>query len=190
MTTPIVADRPDSGPGPHLAGCPGSECAPVPARGTARRLRALAYNGFSTADLAARLGVPYQVVRRLQYGQPPEVLAGRAASVSALSDAVWHLKGGSPGTAEDARRRGWCPPLAWDDSPGDPYFIDDPAASPAPDWQPNMQRRRLTLDEQATEVSELVRWGLSFNQAALRLGISGAALTRVRDHMAVGEVAS
>jgi hypothetical protein len=185
MTTPIVADRPDRGPGPHL-----TECAAVPTPGTARRLQALAYNGFSTADLAAQLGASCRLVRQLQYGSPAEVPADLASSVSALYDAVWHLRGGSPTTAQDARRHGWCPPLAWDDSPGDPYFIDDPAASPAPDWQPNMQRRRLTLDEQAAEVAELVRWGLSFNQAALRLGISGAALTRVRDHMAAGEVAS
>lgn len=178
MTTPIVADGPDRGP------------APVPAPGTARRLQALAYNGFSIADLAAELGVPYRVVRRLQCGCPAEVPAYLAASVSALYDAVWHLKGRSPRTAEDARRHGWCPPLAWDDSPGDPYFIDDPAASPAPDWQPNMQRRRLTPDEQAAEVAELVRWGLSFNQAALRLGISGGALTRIRDHTAAQDVAS
>ena len=152
---------------------------PVPGAGTSRRLQALAYNGFSPADLAGRLGVPVRGVLRLQVGRNRDVPAGLAAAVSALYDALWHLTGASPQTAAAARRRNWCPPLGWDDdSPGDDGYtghgIDDPDAVPALGWQ--RQLRRLSQDEQAAELVELVTFGLSVNQAAMRLGMSGNAL--------------
>jgi hypothetical protein len=199
---------PDPGPAPglsladcHASGCDHLECAraalaherltpPLPAAGTVRRLRALALNAFGPGDLARRLGEPARVVRRLLTGKPRQVPAGLAAGVLALYDDLWDLTGSSPKTAAAARARNWCPALGWDeDKPGDDGYaghgIDDPDAVPAPGWQRHPQRTRLTLDEQAAELADLVRLGLSVNQAAMRLGMSGNALQRVRDRLAM-----
>jgi len=208
-----VTTRPgrDRGPAEHLSladcrasGCDHLECRraerahgrltpPVPAAGTVRRLRALAWNGFSCPDLGGRLGVPPRVVRRLQvgpHGASGQVSAELAAATSRLYDTLWALHGGCSRAADAARRHNWAPALAWDDDlPGDPWYsghgIDDPAAVPAPGWQRHRTRGCLTADEQAVELADLVRFGLSVNQAAIRLGISGDALTRVRDRLAV-----
>jgi hypothetical protein len=137
------------------------------------------FNGFSPADLARRLDVPPRAVRRAMFQHPAEVTAALAAAVSGLYDRIWHLAGDSPRSAAAARRHGFVPPLAWDDWPDDLHFIDDPAAFPAPGWR----RRRLTRDELAAELAELVGLGLSLNRAALRLGVSGAALQRIREQV-------
>jgi hypothetical protein len=186
MTETILAGRPDRGPAPHFSltacrasGCDHLECRraeraherlspPVPAAGTVRRLRALTWNGFSCPDLAARLGVPRRVVRRLLTGRAAiagQVPADLAAAVSGLYDAVWALYGGCARAAEAARRRCWWPPLAWDDDrPGDPWYsghgIDDPAAVPAPRWQRQLERARLTDGERVAELAELAAMGL------------------------------
>jgi len=157
----------------------------------ARRLRALAFMGHSTAALAGRMGVPGRVVRRLQRGAPREVPAALAAQVAALYDDLWDVSGGSASSAREAQRKNWCPPLGWDeDQPGDDGYaghgIDDPDAGPAPGWQRPRHRRRLSADEQAADLAELVRLGLSVSQAALRLGLSGDALRRIREHAARG----
>jgi hypothetical protein len=187
----------------HAAGCAHRECAaaarahrrttpPVPAAGTTRRLRALAYNGFSVPDLAGRLGtgVTAGALRWIMTGRPSGVPSALAASVSALYDAVWHLWGGCTNAADAAAAAGWAPPMAWDDDmPGDPWYtgygIDDPDAVPAPGWQRRPVRNRLSDADKAAELAELVRHGMTLNRAAIRLGLSGDALTRVRGLVAV-----
>lgn len=210
MTTTILPGRCDRergpAPGHTLASCAAAGCAhrecrraarahrrltpPVPPAGTTRRLRALAYNGFSVPDLAGRLGLPAGSVRWLVTGSPSAVPAAVAAKVAALYDALWDLDGGCADTARAARAHGWCPPLGWDDDePGDPWYsghgIDDPDAAPAPGWRRNDERARLTDAERAAELAEAVRMGLSLNQAARRLGVSGGVLTRIRGLVAV-----
>jgi hypothetical protein len=185
----------------RASGCDHLECAraaaaherltpPLPAAGSVRRLRALAFNGFSSPDLANRLRVPVRVVRRLQTGRPCQMPAALAVAIAELYDRLWDQEGCSLRAAQAARRRNWCPALGWDeDQPGDEGYcghgIDDPDSTPAPCWQRHPQRTGLTLDEQAAELADLVRLGLSVNQAALRLGMSGNALQRMRDRVAM-----
>jgi hypothetical protein len=199
------AAAPGPAPGLSLVACRASGCAhaacrraaaaherltsPVPAAGTARRLRALAFMGHGAAALARRLEVPGRVVRRLQRGAPRAVPAALAARVAALYDDLWDVPGGSAAPAREAQRKNWCPPLGWDeDRPGDDGYaghgIDDPGAVPAPGWRRPRRGRRLSADEQAAELADLVRLGLSLNQAALRLGLSGDTLKRVRERAA------
>jgi hypothetical protein len=160
----------------------------VPVAGSRRRLRALAWNGWSPAELARRLDGPAHLVRMLLRGHSQLVAEDLASRIAALYDDLWDQQGPSWRTAEAARRHSFAPALAWDDDrPGDPWYsghgIDDPDATPAPGWQRHPVRTRLTPDEQAAELADLVRLGLSLNQAAIRLRISGAALTRIRDRM-------
>ena len=137
--------------------------------------------------------MPPRVVRRLLAGPRSaagQVTAQLAAATCSLYDALWAMHGGCQQAADAARRHNFAPALAWDDDvPGDPWYsghgIDDPAAVPAPGWQRHRTRGRMTADEQAAELADLVRFGLSVNQAAIRLGMSGDALTRVRDRLAV-----
>lgn len=195
-----------AGPAPGLslaqcfeAGCDHLDChraaraherlsPPVPAAGTVRRLRALAWNGFSCPDLAARLDVEERAVRRLLTGPGAsrgDVPAALAAAAAGLYDVLWDLYGGCPQAAEAARRRHWAPALAWDDDePGGPWddghCIDDPAAIPAAGWQRRQERGWGADAERVAELADLTGMGLSLNQAAKRLRMSGAALTRVR----------
>ncbi len=95
--------------------------------GVVRRLQALSVAGWTRDQLAWRLGVTKERLRRLYAGQScPEPLCLR---VVALYD---HLREVSPedtgdarGARGDALYRGWSPASAW---PG--LSIDDPAASP------------------------------------------------------------
>lgn len=205
-----VAARPgrDRGPAEDLSladcrasGCDHLECRraerahsrltpPVPAAGSRRRLRALAWNGWSPAELARRLGEPARVVRRLQSGSPCDVPADVAARISWLYDLLWDVTGNSPRTAAAARRHSFAPALAWDDDqPGSEWdtghCIDDPDAAPAPGWYRHPVRSALDDAARAAELADLVRQGMTLNRAALRLGISGAALRRLRDLVAV-----
>lgn len=112
------------------------------AAGTRRRLQALIWNGWSFTGLAARLGCTRQAVRaRLDYGKVTVAVEG---AIRALYDDLWD-QAPPEGTKDEkravtmarryAREHGFVPVGAWDDDPG-PHCIDDPAAVPAPSWQP------------------------------------------------------
>ena len=152
-------------------GAPG----PVPAAGTARRLQALAFMGHSAPALAACLGVPELSLRRLQAGKAALVPLPLARAVAALYDALWDVRGGSIASARMASHRGWSPPLAWDDDPGDPHWIDDPSAVPA-DWRPH----RLSAAQRGEEIAALMALGCTPVEAARRLGITRDALDQRR----------
>lgn len=97
----------------------------IPAVGTTRRLQALVAFGWSQSYLCARLGITDSNGTCLFTGKRTSVTAATARKVEALF-AELQL---TPGTNQRARtrglRRGWAPPLAWDDD-----TIDDPAAVP------------------------------------------------------------
>ena len=156
------------------AACPTT--AAVPATGTGRRLQALAFMGHSVPALAGRLGVPERSVRRLQAGKAALVPLPLARAVSALYNALWDVGGQSAASVRMARRQGWCPPLAWDDNPSDPHWIDDPAAAPA-DWRP---RCHLTAAQRGEEIAALMALGCTPVEAAWRLGITRDALDQRR----------
>jgi hypothetical protein len=195
----------DPGPAPGLtlaqcraAGCRHIECqrppaaherlgpSVPPAAGTARRLQALAFLGHSTPALAGRLAVAERVIRRIQRGKPAQVPADLAAAVSALYDALWDVRGGSHAAARMAARRGWCPPLAWDDDDEDGHGIDDPAAVPA-DWKP--RRRTSSLAARVEDLAEVMADGYTLQQAAWRLGVPRGTVDTLRSR-AVRAVAS
>ena len=164
----------------------GGRCSPrTDATGARRRLQALAYQGWAPEAIARRIpGARAEHIRAVRDGVQAQVSTRRTAAIAVCYDRLWDRRGSSEDTIHLAMRNGWAPALAWDDNPGDPHYIDDPAC-PVSDWRRPPLRARLTVDEQAGELAELVAQGLSVNQAALRLGMSGDALQRVRDRAQV-----
>lgn len=104
----------------------------VDGTGTARRIQALMACGWTQQALGARLGLSRQAVSLLAQGG--KATRTSADAVAALYDLLWDrdpvTDGGlTPHVAARAKRaaarRGWAPPLAWDDDD-----IADPTAVP------------------------------------------------------------
>jgi transcriptional regulator with XRE-family HTH domain len=103
--------------------------------GTRRRLRALVAVGWSMALIAERLGCRPENVRQI-INAPDErrVTAATRRAVCAVYDELWDVRPPSftavqrstvGASLNRAAKRGWLPPLAWDDD-----TIDDPKAIP------------------------------------------------------------
>jgi hypothetical protein len=97
--------------------------------GTARRIEALAHMGWSSEILAQRLGVGRAAVKSYRSQSPTSprthVTIETARAIRDLYDELSMTQGPATKAAQWARKRGWLPPLAWDDD-----SIDDPAATP------------------------------------------------------------
>ena len=107
-----------------------------------------------------------------------------AEKVARLYDELSMVAGPSTRATTEAKRKGWAPPLAWDEED-----LDDPAAKPAahPPGLPGRQRN-TDLEER---VLELTRCGLSAAEIAIRLGTNTRYVTRVRSRGRDGqEIAS
>lgn len=95
----------------------------IPSVGTHRRLHALMAIGWRLTDIGAELGMSGQAVT--SYLQRDTVQATSAVAVAELFNR-WQLTPGPSDVARDrAQRKGWHPPLAWDED-----TIDDPKAQP------------------------------------------------------------
>jgi hypothetical protein len=105
-------------------------CFPNPAQpavGTHRRIQALARLGWSTAELSRRLGRHRSYALKVLQNSTLEPATVRVfAELYDELSMTWCTAATAGRTAADARRRGWPPPLAWDDD-----TIDDLAATPA-----------------------------------------------------------
>ena len=92
--------------------------------GTYRRVEALQWMGWPMAEIARRVGVAtYTLTTLRSRREPVSFRVGRA--VADVYECLSTVPGPSPQTATKARRRGYAPPLAWDDD-----SIDDSAARP------------------------------------------------------------
>jgi len=146
--------------------------------GTRRRLRALAARSWSPRALEKETGIPARVIRRALDGYD-DLAPNLSAVVEAAYDRLWHLRPpaetaadqrDAEATAAHAARKGWAPPLAWDDD-----LIDLPDARPAVGWRrrPSSQRRAVDLVEDV----EFLRTRGGYRDAgmdliAMRLGIT------------------
>lgn len=136
----------------------------VHALGTRRRVQALMACGWSRPLIAEVAGVDRQVIERID--TKGSVYARTARAIADAYDTLWSLEppqrtkwelGAAVRTKNTARKRGYAPPLAWDD-------IDNPTE--APDL--GARERGLDLDEWL----HLVMGGNSPEQAAKRCGTS------------------
>ena len=96
------------------------------ATGSRRRLQALGVNGYSTRDLAARLGLKQATtVQDIASGKTPTVRYRTMDAIRDLYEELWDRPGGNARSASIARSKGWLPALAWDDD-----LIDSPEHKP------------------------------------------------------------
>lgn len=106
----------------------------VGSTGTCRRLQALQAVGWSQRRLAAELGTDAGYVGKLSRSEARRVRVRTAVAVRAVYDRLWDARPPMRTPAElgvvsrmrsMAARRGWAPPMAWDEE-----TIDDPTAEP------------------------------------------------------------
>ena len=148
----------------------------VPALGTTRRLRALYALGWTSTDLAPLLGVGHARVGHLASERQEKVHRVTAAKVAEVYDRLSMTVPQDPDVLPSPRhcrvhdrqrrmaaRRGWAPPLAWDD-------IDDPDETPT-DW-------RYQAADRADVFAELVLRGDSLTQVCAALKVSRKSLEK------------
>lgn len=144
--------------------------------GTQRRVRAAACMGWSSIDVAARLGVAKQELARYTERR---IECGNAARIADLYDSLSMRVGPSVQARAYATQRGWAPPLAWDDD-----TIDDPDATP------NIGVKDAGID--LGEVEWLARQGYSDDAIAERLQVTPGAvwrnLQRHPEHAHIGPI--
>jgi hypothetical protein len=146
--------------------------------GTQRRLRALAARSWSPEAIERETGIPSELIS-LALGRADDITPDLVGAVAAAYDRLWDRE--PPAATRDdqqaaamaalrAARRGWAPPLAWDDDQ-----IDLPGARPEPGWKPRQRitRRAVDLVEDATFLRQ--RGGYqdtTMSEIAMRLGVS------------------
>ena len=97
----------------------------IDARGTLRRLQALAALGHTRADIAAAGDVSFNLLNNTATriaaapSDKARVRATTAAAVDRAYRALHMTPGSSQATAAHAARHGWAPPMAWDDIDND-----------------------------------------------------------------------
>ena len=100
----------------------------VSSLGATRRIRALYALGHFNHEIAARAGISRDAVWALAAGKWPSVKVGMDDGVRTAYNQLSMSTGKSPKTRLLAQKRGWAPPLAWDDE-----AIDDPDGMPQTD---------------------------------------------------------
>jgi AraC-like DNA-binding protein len=143
----------------------------VSSTGTWRRLRALTVMGWSMSDLASQCDIPESTLHALRDPQHRFTRPKYAATVSELYERLSMTRGGCKYASVRAIRKGWLPPLAWDD-------IDDPNESPTLtddpkdraeviaqlEWiidsdHPTRIAKRLGYERPESLIRSLARWG-------------------------------
>ena len=138
---------------------------PVLALGTRRRLQALVAFGYPRSYLADRIGMLPSNASRLFNDDNTHVLAVTARKIADLFDELSATPGPSSRARNDAARRGWAVPMAWDDD-----ALDDPAGLPDHGAQ-----SKATFAEWYAELREL---GYRDSEIAGRAGIAVESLQR------------
>ena len=113
--------------------------------GTSRRLQALVALGYNTVELGRLLDRSPAWVSQLLHNRKPKVNGDTARDVIELYERLSMTPGPSQHARDRAIRRGWMPPLAWDEE-----TIEDPAAAPNPGHQ-----ERVGFTERFLELREL-----------------------------------
>ena len=143
----------------------------VDAAGTRRRIQALARAGWSMRHVAGRLGVTISTVSAYARPGRKRVEARVARAVRDVYDDLASTPGGCTRSQKWAQRRGWPPPLAWDDE-----TIDDPAATPWTDSGPRGAHVPGNGVVNRDSLTDCAEWGLTVREAADRLGVSREAI--------------
>lgn len=106
----------------------------VPAVGSRRRVQALMTRGWSQGAIAERVGCAVRTIWQLVTADQPGIVARHHLAICRVYDELWDQepsaenrwqRAGIVKVKLDARRKGYAPPLAWDDD-----TIDDSDATP------------------------------------------------------------
>lgn len=157
----------------------------VDATGARRRIHALAAIGWSLAGQSRMLEMGDTAAHKITARKWLHVET--AAKVRALYDELSMMPGPSVRARREAQRKGWAPPLAYDDD-----TIDDPHTEPsgvltrdgldeiAVQRASRGERVQLSRAERAEVVRRLTAAGLSAADIADRLGIAQRSVSRLR----------
>lgn len=184
----ILAVKPDIA---NLAGG-----ARIPARGTHRRVQALAAIGWSQSKIADRLGMERSNFGLLLLRDHCTVRVHRA--VAALYEDLWN----TPPVHDDhrskisysrslrhAKERRWLPPLAWDDIDNDvePPLAEDEVDGAVDEMAVELacmgERVRISPPERREAVARLVAVKLSDHDIAERLHVNVRTALRIRQEL-------
>jgi lambda repressor-like predicted transcriptional regulator len=120
----------------------------LPLTATQRRIRALRAIGYTLRALSAETGLHVDRLDIMSTAAPfgrqeltKRVNADTARVVADAFDRLFDKPGGSVRAVNDARKKGWAPPLAWDDA-----SIGDPAAKPFMGVGERNFHRRFPMD--------------------------------------------
>jgi len=146
----------------------------VDATGSRRRLQALAVNGYSTRDLAARLvHKDPATVQHIASGKTPTVRYRTMDAIRDLYEQLWDRPGGNARSASIARSKGWLPALAWDDD-----LIDQPGYQPE-----DVRRRRLPGNGSGITMEDIedarAQGYQSAREIGWRLGLTETAVQQI-----------
>jgi len=158
---------------------------PVPTGiGAQRRLRALTARGWSPDAIQAATGLAAGHIRAA-LADPRRIPSDLPAAVARAYDQFWNTPPPARTAADraaaevgrrHAQRRGWAPPMAYDDD-----TIDLPDGRPTPGWR---RTSRTTIP--AADLAEDARWLRQHGgyrhatpaELAMRLGVTRAALDK------------
>lgn len=155
---------------PLLAGGPDTK---VPAVGAVRRLQALGAIGYPMVDLAARLGVDRINLDRYIAGQWRRMPRQFHAEIRTLFDELWNRPTTNERAKSLAAKKGWAPPLAWDDD-----TIDDPSAVP------ELGAKVRIRDRQFEDLLWLLESGCGWAEACSRAGYASMHAVKKAAHHA------
>lgn len=168
----------------------------VDATGARRRLQALMTLGYTATQLGRSAGVSRYVIHDIIETQRL-VQRGKLALVADLYDELWDApppaNQGQRYVSNMAARRGWAPPMAWDDD-----TIDDPTAEPRLEAAGEfvdqvLVSRVLNGEALVTSLSQLekdaaarvlIKRGYRASMLAKRLNVSGSRAARWMEEVA------
>lgn len=137
----------------------------VPRIGAQRRVQALLTLGWRIADIDRMAGTTLRVNL---YGAGRSMIEGRIhRAVADVYDELWDREGPSLRTRTRAAKAGYAPPAAWDDD-----SIDDPMATP------DLGEHQYSRSDVAEDVEWLLRTGVGWQAALVRLGRTSDGLDR------------
>jgi hypothetical protein len=150
---------------------------PLPALGAHRRVQALVTRGWSLSKIAARLDM--DIANFWQVMQSERIGAGLHLRIAALYDELWdqspphelwHDAAAYTRTINYAKRKGYLPPLTWDDIDTDP--------EPELDV---VKQGRATAEEILDDVAFLLEGGESAEQVAAIVGRKIGSLAKLAE---------
>lgn len=130
----------------------------VDCTGAVRRIQALCAIGYTLTELAAELGLDRGNLAKYTDGQHRRMGRARVLLVHDMYERLWNQPKSNKRALNWARKRGWAPPMAWDDDE-----IDDPSA------RPNWGRER-SVGAQVENLTWALKTGAGWGEVLQRTG--------------------